>query len=75
VIWTPFATLVHHETATRPREVTPPEQARLQRELDKLKARWGSALLEDPTYNPNLTLEWEDGGLAFPPRITPPWRR
>jgi hypothetical protein len=34
-----------------------------------MKQRWGDLLLNDPAYNPNLTLEWEDFTLAWPPRV------
>ena len=32
-----------------------------------MKQRWGEALLNDPAYSPNLTLECEDFSLAWPP--------
>lgn len=34
-----------------------------------MKRRWGEVLLIDPAYSPNLTLEHEDFGLAWPPRV------
>ena len=34
-----------------------------------MKQRWGDALLNDPAYSPNLTLDSEDFGLAWPPRV------
>ena len=30
--------------------------------------RWEKVLMADPAYNPNLTLEYEDFSLAWPPR-------
>jgi hypothetical protein len=38
-----------------------------------MKKRWGAVLLNDPAYNPNLTLENERLELAFPPRVRRPW--
>jgi hypothetical protein len=38
-----------------------------------MKRRWGSVLLEDPAYSPNLTLDREDFSIAFPPRVESPW--
>lgn len=67
-IWTPYAELYHHESATRGLEDTPEKQARFQREINYMKHRWGSMLLADPAYSPNLTLDREDFSLAFPPR-------
>lgn len=67
-IWTPFAELYHHESASRGHEDTPQKRARFQHEVELMKQRWGSALEHDPAYNPNLTLSGEPFALAFPPR-------
>jgi glycosyltransferase involved in cell wall biosynthesis len=69
-IWTPYAELYHHESATRGYEDTPEKQARFRDEVLYMQKRWGSLLNEDPAYNPNLTLEHEDFSLAWPPRVT-----
>lgn len=53
VVWTPFATLLHFESATR-KALHPPEDEAL------MKARWATVLADDPYYNPNLTLDHED---------------
>jgi hypothetical protein len=34
-----------------------------------MKKKWGSKLLIDPAYSPNLTLDREDFGLASTPRV------
>jgi GT2 family glycosyltransferase len=73
-VWTPFATLVHHESKSRGRETTPRRVARFRGEMARLRARWGKALLNDPAYNPNLTLDATNFSLAWPPRARPPWR-
>lgn len=70
-LFTPFAELVHHESASRGAEDSPEKVQRFQREIDTIKQRWGDALLRDPAYNPNLTLDAEDFGLAYPPRVRP----
>lgn len=54
-IWTPFAELVHHESASRGREDTPEQVARFRREVRFMQDRWGAALGSDPCYNPNLS--------------------
>ena len=72
-VWTPFAELYHHESATRGREDTPEKLARFNREISIMLARWGHVLFEDPAYNPNLTLNTTDFSLAFPPRVVRPW--
>ncbi|WP_434678016.1 glycosyltransferase [Pseudomonas sp. R1-18] len=68
-IWTPFAELYHHESATRGLEDTPQKQERFSQEIQYIKTRWPNIQV-DYTYNPNLTLDHEDFGLAWPPRIT-----
>ena len=67
-VWTPFATLVHHESKSRKSENTPAKKKRFQQEIATMRERWGWLLDHDPAYNPNLTLEHEDWGLAWPPR-------
>ncbi|RMG22365.1 MAG: glycosyltransferase [Methanobacteriota archaeon] len=68
-IWTPFAELYHHESATRGHEDTPEKIARFSKEVLYMKETWGDVLLNDPAYNPNLTLDYEDFSLAWPPRL------
>lgn len=66
-VWTPHAELYHHESATRlPEDMA----ARRQRfaEITLMQRRWGSALREDPAYNPNLSLQSLEFELGFPPR-------
>lgn len=68
-VWTPYAEMIHHESASRGHETTPEKQARFRDEIMRMKARWGEGLLRDPAYSPNLTLEREDFGIAWPPRV------
>jgi glycosyltransferase involved in cell wall biosynthesis len=68
-IWTPFAELYHHESATRGIEDTPEKQIRFREEVCYMQKRWAETLFTDPAYNPNLTLEREDFSLAWPPRV------
>jgi len=70
-LYTPFAELVHHESASRGREDSPEKIFRFQAEIAAIRARWGGRLQADPAYNPNLTLDSEDFAFAYPPR-TPP---
>lgn len=55
-VWTPHAELYHHESASRGYEDSPEKLARFHHEIERMKSRWGDALLDDPAYNPNLTL-------------------
>jgi glycosyltransferase involved in cell wall biosynthesis len=74
-VWTPYALLYHHESISRGPEDTPEKQARFRAEVEWMQKHWGPRLLQDPAYNPNLTLEQEDFSLAVPPRVAFPWRR
>ena len=47
-VWTPFAELYHHETATRGHDMAPDRLARYMRECDALRRRWGDVLTTDP---------------------------
>jgi len=68
-IWTPYAELYHHESATRGQDYSPKNRERYAREIQYMKRHWGDILLNDPAYNPNLALDYEDFSLAWPPRI------
>jgi GT2 family glycosyltransferase len=75
ITWTPYATLLHAESASRGHEDTPQKRARSLREIDNLRQRWGMALLRDPAYHPSLNLDPHShafGGLALPPRDRSP---
>jgi GT2 family glycosyltransferase len=68
-VYTPYALLYHHESASRGSDDVPEKAARFQAEVEVMLDRWGDALGRDFAYNPNLTLGAEDFGLAWPPRI------
>jgi hypothetical protein len=72
-LWTPYAEFYHHESATRGVEDTPEKKARFQSEIDYMMTTWGEFLLNDPAYNPNLTLVGEDFSPAYLPRTKKPW--
>lgn len=70
-IFTPFAQLYHHESASRGSDQDSANRARHEKELRLMRERWGQKLTVDPHYNPNLTLQTEDFAFAWPPRIAP----
>jgi GT2 family glycosyltransferase len=73
-VYTPYALLYHHESASRGMEDTPEKKNRFANEVKFMKQRWGDQLLNDPAYSPNLTLESQDFSLAWPPRtVGPPY--
>lgn len=69
-VWTPYAELYHHESASRGYEDTPEKKARFESEVAYVKARWGNQLLDDPCYSPNLTLDSEDFAICVQSRIS-----
>jgi GT2 family glycosyltransferase len=70
-VWTPFAELIHHESATRGQDNSPEKQRRAEKELRYMRKRWGEKLYVDPAYNPNLTDGHDDMSFAWPPRTSP----
>jgi glycosyltransferase involved in cell wall biosynthesis len=68
-VWTPYAELYHHESASRGYENTAERQKRFAKEVAYMKRRWGDKLLNDPAYSPNLTLDNEDFSFSWPPRV------
>ena len=69
VVWTPAANLLHDESASRGHHRSPEEQAQFFREATYMQETHGAALLRDPFYNPNLSLELPGYELADPPRL------
>lgn len=64
-VWTPFAELIHHESVSRGRDLTPSKARRFADEYAIMQRRWGAALLSDPYYSPHLTYDREDFSLRL----------
>lgn len=71
VLWTPFAELYHHESASRGYDDSVGARRRESEDQRRLRARWGVEALVDPYYNPNLTLSGQAYGLASPSVAAP----
>jgi GT2 family glycosyltransferase len=74
IVWSPYAELIHHESASRGFDDSTPKQTRFLAEVDYMNSKWDGLLQRDPFYNPNLSLGQDLFTLAFPPRTTKPWR-
>ena len=74
VVWTPYAELLHHESASLGSAQAPERREQFERECGNLRTLWAGTLLHDPFYNPNLTISGGDFAPAFPPRVKKPWR-
>ncbi len=71
IVWTPYAELYHYESASRGSDNSPDKARRFQAEISYMETRWRNLLLNDPAYNPNLTLIATEPPfvLAWPPRM------
>lgn len=67
-VWTPHAQLMHHESATRGRDLTPEKSRRFTAEVLFMQQKWGEMMMHDPAYNINLTLDDPIFSLAQAPR-------
>ena len=73
IVLTPHARLLHLESASRGTDRQPDRRQRFERELQNLRAKWGSVLASDPYYNPMLSLDpIPFSALAWPPRAMDP---
>ncbi len=71
-VWTPYATLTHHESATRGSDEVPEKRDRFRREVLTMVERWSPLLRRDPLYNPNFSLVSAHFTLAgMTPRALP----
>ncbi len=70
IIWTPYADLIHRESASRRHIFGPAGHAQLSGEAAYVQEKWGEQLQRDPFYNPNLSHSI-GFTLAWPPRIPP----
>jgi GT2 family glycosyltransferase len=64
-IWTPFAELIHHESASRGLDDNPEKIARFRQESHFMYMRWGKTLQLDPFYNPNLSATKADYSIRI----------
>jgi GT2 family glycosyltransferase len=53
-VYTPHATLYHHESKSRGNDLSPQHRDRYMRELKVFQDRWGTRTYADPLHNPNL---------------------
>lgn len=73
VIWTPHAELYHHESVSRGSDSSAENMPRFAVETRYMTTTWTHTLLNDPYYNPNLSLDSENFELATTPRTKRPW--
>ena len=72
ILWTPEVELYHYEGASvgKHDSATRKDLSNFKTEVDLMRTLWGETLVNDPFYNPNLSLDTPMHNLAFPPRIS-----
>lgn len=71
-VWTPFATLYHHESASRGSDETKANIDRFKREQDALRARYALLDYDDPAFNPWYSRDNAAPRLILPARLPEP---
>ena len=61
IVYTPYAELYHHESASK----TESEKIANLSEINHMKTRWAHSIANDPYYSPNLTLQTESFDLRL----------
>lgn len=74
-LYTPYAELVHYESASLGAPNDPVRRARFEREQAAFRDRWAAVIAHDPYFNPNLDFHAGDFVPAPQPRLTRPWQR
>jgi O-antigen biosynthesis protein len=67
-VWTPYAVLRYAKPSSRVDGRTASKRLPAVPAVEHMRKRWGALLLDDPYYNPNLTLESERMYVARVPR-------
>jgi GT2 family glycosyltransferase len=70
-VWTPFAQMIHYESASRGSHNTMAKRKVFDAECEYMQKKWHSIIKHDPCYNPNLSLAHESFLLDISPRINP----
>jgi O-antigen biosynthesis protein len=65
-LYTPHALLTHHESLSRGRDDTEEKNQIFRQEYAYMQNTWKDKLRDDPAYNVNLSLEFENFSFALP---------
>jgi len=70
IVWAANTKIIHAESASRGKDVTPEKRQRALREQENFKSQWCLSEFSDSYYHPALSLDYLTGpygGLALPP--------
>jgi len=68
-LWLPKVEFIYNESTSKEHQSDPNDlHKHFDEEFAYMKNKWGTDLLMDPAYNPNLTLEQNDASFSEPPR-------
>jgi GT2 family glycosyltransferase len=71
IVWTPFASLIHHESASRGSDETPENAGRFRREQANLEARYATSNFQDRASSPWYTRHRSEPGLVMLDHLPP----
>lgn len=66
IVWTPFACLYHHESASRGSDLVGERRARFEREKENLRRLHGTQTFADPAINPAYDRRHSDPAVLMP---------
>ncbi|WMW58608.1 glycosyltransferase family 2 protein [Agrobacterium pusense] len=69
IIWTPFACLYHHESASRGSDLVGEKKRRFEQEKENLRLLHGTETFDDPAINPGYEKMHSTPGLELPARL------
>ncbi len=72
IVWTPFATLIHHESASRGSDETPQNIVRFRRAQRDLHDRYRTDVFDDPAFNPWYSKDRSDPVPGYLDRLPDP---
>ena len=71
-VWTPFARLIHHESATRGSDEEGPQNIRFKREMTRLQERHGTRTYLDDAYSPFYDRRYSLPTIIVPDELPTP---
>ncbi|NSY51284.1 glycosyltransferase [Agrobacterium tumefaciens] len=71
IVWTPFACMYHHESASRGSDLVGDKKRRFEQEKENLRLLHGTDTFDDPSINPGYEKRHSTPGLELPVHLAP----